>query len=146
MKRFLTRCAGWGVFLLFTGGMMAADALAVGNAPRSRANAESDLALWHSGHVRQDNGWVKFDELAKRSAKDDRLAEYRQRREESAETLEGRLELARWCSRHQLHDQARAHLTEVLRLDPNHAEARRRLGHRRVGDVWMSREEIEQFR
>ncbi|MFH1921363.1 MAG: polymorphic toxin-type HINT domain-containing protein [Planctomycetota bacterium] len=146
MKRFLTRCAGWGVFLLFTGGMMAADALAVGNAPRSRANAESDLALWHSGHVRQDNRWVKFDELAKRSAKDERLAEYRQRREESAETLEGRLELARWCSHHQLHDQARAHLTEVLRLDPNHAEARRRLGHRRVGDVWMSREEIEQFR
>lgn len=103
-------------------------------------------ALWHSGHVRDDNRWLKFDELAGRSAEDECLAEYRRLRGETAETADGRLELARWCSRHQLHDQARAHLTEVLRLDPNHAEARRLLGHRWVGGVWLSPEEVEQFR
>jgi len=104
------------------------------------------LARWHSGYVREDNRWVKFDAQAKRSPDDASLAEYRRLRRESEETVEGRLQLAGWCSTHKLPDQARAHLTEVLRMDPNHAEARRRLGHRRVGGVWLSREEIEQFR
>jgi len=104
------------------------------------------LARWHSGYVREDARWVKFDAQAKRSTDDATLAEYRRLRRESEETVEGRLQLAGWCSTHKLPDQARAHLTEVLRMDPNHAEARRRLGHRRVGGVWLSREEIEQFR
>ena len=104
------------------------------------------LARWHSGYVREDDRWVKFDAPAKRSPEDAPLAEYRRLRRESEQTVEGQLQLAAWCSTHKLPDQARAHLTEVLRMDPNHAEARRRLGHRRVGGVWLSREEIEQFR
>jgi hypothetical protein len=103
-------------------------------------------ALWHSGYVREDNRWMKFDESPDCSPDDDLLAEYRQRRQEAEETVEGQLALARWCARHRLHDQARAHWTEALRMDPNHAEARRALGHRRVGNVWLSPEEIEQFR
>jgi hypothetical protein len=103
-------------------------------------------ALWHTGHVREDNRWLKFDEVAERSPRDKILAEYRQRRQEGEGTVEGQLALARWCAKHRLHDQARAHWTEALRMDPNHAEARRALGHRRVGDVWLSPDEIEQFR
>ncbi|HUT95713.1 MAG TPA: polymorphic toxin-type HINT domain-containing protein [Thermoguttaceae bacterium] len=103
-------------------------------------------ARWHSGYVQEDDRWVKFDASAKRSPEDASLAEYRRLRRESEKTVEGQLQLAGWCSTHKLPDQARAHLTEALRMDPNHAEARRRLGHRRVEGVWLSPEEIEQFR
>ena len=103
-------------------------------------------ALWHTGHVREDNRWVKFDEVPNRSPRDEILNQYRLRRQQADQTVEGQLTLAGWCTRHRLRDQARAHLTEVLRIDPNHAEARRRLGHRRLGNAWLSPEEIEQFR
>jgi hypothetical protein len=101
-------------------------------------------AMWHSGHVQHQNKWVKFDELPDLLAEDRRLVGYRRLREKSPETVAGQLELARWCARNKLAEQARAHLTRVLELDPEQAEARRLLGYRKVEGVWLSQQEIRE--
>ncbi len=101
-------------------------------------------ALWQSGHVRHQNQWVRFDELPDLLAEDSRMAEYRHRREEAPQTLEGQLALAQWCAKRKLDEQARAHLTAVLEIDPEHSQARHLLGYRRVDGTWLSTEEVQQ--
>jgi hypothetical protein len=99
-----------------------------------------EAAYWLSGFVydakRKD--WLRWDEVQQLAAKDDRLAAYRQTREKYPETMDGQIRLARWCSKHKLEDQARAHLTRVLEFDPNHAEARQQLGFRSVNGTWVN--------
>jgi hypothetical protein len=101
-------------------------------------------ALWQTGHVRHQNKWLPFDELPELLADDHRLAEYRRRREETPDTVDGQFSLAQWCAKHNLAERARAHLTAVLEIDPNHAEARRLLGYRQVDGVWLSDHEIRE--
>jgi len=98
---------------------------------------------WHSGYVREHNRWVKFDEVPDATIEDGRLEAYRRIRDKYAATVEGQMELADWCARRKLADQQRAHLTKVLEIDPEHAEARRLLGHRLVSGTWMTEEEID---
>jgi len=101
-----------------------------------------NAARWHSGYVEQNNKWVRYDQLPNIVADDTRYAAYRIARERAAETVEDQLALADWCSRRKLADQERVHLTRVLDLQPNHAEARRRLGFRRTDGAWLSAQEI----
>ncbi len=54
------------------------------------------------------------------------------------------MELARWCGKKKLFDQQRAHLTRVIELDPDHAEARAELGFKRIEGAWRGREEQQQ--
>ncbi len=56
--------------------------------------------------------------------------------------LDGHLQLAAWCADRGLDQQAKAHLLRVVSFDPNHAIARARLGHKRVGGVWLTAEEL----
>jgi hypothetical protein len=99
-------------------------------------------ALWHTGHVRQNNRWVKFDEVPKLATEDERLTAYRRARQEYPKTLEGRLALAEWCARKKLLDQQRAHLTEALEINPEHPQARHLSGYRKVNGVWLSADEL----
>jgi hypothetical protein len=101
-------------------------------------------ALWQSGYVRHGKRWLKYDELPQLLADDQRLGAYEQKRDSSPDTVDGQLTLARWCTKHQLSDQARAHLTRALELNPEHAAARQLAGYRRMGGVWVSGQEIAQ--
>lgn len=101
-------------------------------------------ALWHSGRVGVRDGWVKYDELPKLAAEDERLTAYRHVRQKYPKTLQGRLALAEWCAKQKLVDQQRAHLTEVLEINPDHQQARRLLGYRLVDGAWLSQQEISQ--
>ena len=101
-------------------------------------------ALWHSGHVRLHNTWVRFDQSAGQTARDRRSVAYRIRRAKCPDTVQGHLALAKWCVGQKLADQARAHLTRVIELAPDHVEARGLLGFRRVDGQWLSGEEIAQ--
>jgi hypothetical protein len=99
-------------------------------------------ARWHSGYVRANNCWVKFDEVHASAPQDERLAVYRRLREKYRETVEDQLALAAWCKKAGLQDQWRAHLGNVLALNPDHAEARGLLGYQRVDGVWLTPQEI----
>lgn len=105
------------------------------------ASPDNAAARWHAGQVQAGKEWLTPDEVAVQAVADGRLAEYRKVRDDYPETVEGQLELAGWCARKGLQDQARAHLTKVLELEPNHAGARRELGFRWVEGVWLSEEE-----
>ena len=100
-------------------------------------------ARWQSGFVKVDHHWTKVDEVPPPAAKSP-LATYRQIRDGYPRNLGGQLELARWCAKKKLIDQQRAHLTRVLELDPDHAEARAELGFKQIDGVWRSREDQEQ--
>ena len=54
--------------------------------------------------------------------------EYRQRLASLADTPAAHWEMAEWCRGQQLKDLREAHLQHVLRLDPEHADARHALG------------------
>ena len=101
-------------------------------------------ARWHQGYVREHKRWVRHDALPQMKPDYRLLAAYQTRRERTADTVAGQLDLAKWCKTRGLADQARAHLTRVLELNPNQTEARELLGHRHVGDRWISRREIEE--
>ena len=96
-------------------------------------------ARWQSGFVfdAKRKQWLRWDQAQQRAAGDDLLAEYRQTREKSSDTSDGQLALARWCSKHKLDDQAKAHLTRVLEIDPDQAEARKLLGFRLEKGTWV---------
>lgn len=88
------------------------------------------------GELRIDRGQVK--RVVRLSAA---AQEHERLRLTSPDTVEGHWQLAQWCAARKLDAEYRFHLQRIIQLDPEHAEARRRLGYRRVGDQWMTREE-----
>lgn len=54
----------------------------------------------------------------------------------------GMLRLADFCRDHQLLNKERELLERVVALEPDHADARRRLGYVREGKVWVDRDEL----
>jgi HEAT repeat protein len=59
-------------------------------------------------------------------------------REYFEETATDFYELALWCDANQLEEERDEHLNDALRLDANHAEARKRLGFTRRGRDWVA--------
>src|SRR5690606_23890322 len=70
------------------------------------------------------------------------LKEYRSRRGASGETVADLLALADWCREHEMADAERAHLEQVLQQQPDHPQARERLGHIRLEGLWITPEAI----
>lgn len=113
--------------------------------------AERDRVLqaarWHQGLVQLHTGaWVppeqfRFDNKSKRL-----WSEYRQLRDGARDSASVHLSIANWCAEREMPEQERAHLWRVVTLDPDHAEARRRLGHVRVDGAWYTADEAEQVR
>lgn len=103
-----------------------------------------EAAYWQSGFVYdvKRKEWLLLNEIQQLAAKDDRLAAYREIRGKYPETERGQTELARWCTKQKLEDQARAHWTKVLSLAADQPEARHQLGFQRVNGTWLSQQEI----
>lgn len=61
-------------------------------------------------------------------------------------TVEGQMEMVRWCQANKLRVQKTKHLRAVIGLDPDHEEARRLLGYtrHRLTGKWVLREEYYQ--
>ena len=104
----------------------------------SGSQPSSDLAGWISGMLKTDEGWKSIDELA--AGKLDE--EYLKTRMENAGNPNMHLALARWCVRHQMLDQARAHYFAVLATDANNREARKFLGHVQIGVNWIDKDAL----
>ena len=102
-------------------------------------------ALWHQGYIRDGKlGWKKYEEVLQSPKAAQQLAAYERQRAKTADTIEGQLRLADWCAEHKLADQERAHLTRIVDLNPDHVQARERLGFVRQNDGWVSDDEIAQ--
>jgi len=107
-----------------------------------RLDPKNEAARWHSGQVKFKGEWVKVEDVPKLRAEDARFSDYERRRMAATDTVADQLELATWCRKRKLADQERAHLTRVIELEPNHSEARTRLGFRRIDGRWVSAAEI----
>jgi hypothetical protein len=101
-------------------------------------------AKWHQGLVQLQDRWIKAEDLPGELQAEAKISDYRRIRERYPLTAAGQMGLANWCKDRGLRDRERAHLTKVVELEPDHAEARRRLGFRRVGLDWLSEDEIRQ--
>ena len=71
------------------------------------------------------------------------LEEYRKLRDASEPTVSSQLELTKYCSRHGLKEQAVAHWSAIIELDPDHSEARKQLGYELADGRWLSKREFE---
>lgn len=104
-------------------------------------SAEAPAAYWHAGRVSGSAGeWLDY-----RDVPPERLAaleEYRSRRDVAGETVADLLALADWCHERDMADTERAHLHQVLEQDPDHPQARERLGHIRLQGLWITPEQI----
>jgi tetratricopeptide (TPR) repeat protein len=102
-------------------------------------------AMWQSGHVELNNRWMKIDDVPQFARQSNDLGAYEKQRDKAADTLEGQLNIARWCLNRGLPDQARAHYNQVLQFDADNAEARADLGYRRVGNTWVAKPELDEM-
>jgi len=62
---------------------------------------------------------------------------YEKERAKYPDTAEGRYRLAQWCHKHRLRDRELQNLRRVIKLDPNHEDARLALGHVKVRGTWL---------
>jgi len=98
------------------------------------------------GLIHDQGRWVSPEEVAGRDRDDPHLsallAAYAERRSNAKGDVQGQRDLARWADRSGLKAEAVAHFTAVTRLEPDDAEARRRLGYRRQGGRWVTASEV----
>jgi hypothetical protein len=106
------------------------------------ADPSHALARGLMGLVEYNGKWKRPEAVARDlktdMARADLLAEYNGRRVKAAVTVAAQHKLALWCEEKGLKDEARAHLATVVRLDPNHADAWKRLGYKKVGNNWTT--------
>lgn len=69
------------------------------------------------------------------------VEEYESRARRVHDTVEARWELAEWCRVNRLTAQRQEQLELLVELEPDHADARRILGHERHNGRWLTREE-----
>lgn len=72
--------------------------------------------------------------------------EYKTLARTSPNTVEAHWKLYEWCRDHKLRELAEQHLTRILELDPNHADARRVLGFKKHAGDWMTQDQIMKSR
>ncbi len=90
------------------------------------------------GLVLHDGRWQRPEVLADKAKADPALAEYQLKRVKAAYTADGQWAMGVWAEEHGLKDQARAHLTAVIRLDPTREAAWKRLGYKKHEGRWIT--------
>ena len=142
---------------MLRGGLPLALALLAALAPRARGDV---FELKEGGRVagevieRRDDG--SFDvrtadgalvslhikDVQRQVLQNDAALEYQRRSRTAPDTAEAHRALAAWCREQGLSTEAEHHLRRVAELDPADEDARRSLGFQRVGNRWLSRDEV----
>jgi len=91
-------------------------------------------AYWHRGYVKNGDAWVK----AAAFQPSDALKNYFIRRDQTGDSLGQHLATANWCQTQGLESQERVHLMRVLAFNPDHVDARARLGFEPTAAGWVS--------
>ena len=96
---------------------------------RQALSLQKDLAAahWQLGQMNVKGRWLDIDAAAS-AAEDTNLAAYRELRADFGDDPEAHLVLARWCQKHQLPAEARAHAMRLLELKPDNPDTVKLLG------------------
>ncbi len=90
------------------------------------------------GLVSHEGRWRRPEAIADQARVDPILAEYELKRQKAAYTADAQWALGLWAGEHGLPEQAKAHLTAVIRLDPSREAAWKKLGYRRYEGRWRT--------
>ncbi len=94
------------------------------------------------GMVRVDGRWRSPGGVQPTDEHKELQTRYLAHRNATPSTASAQWKLATWCDKNGLKPQAEAHATAAIRLDPNHAEARKRLGYRNARGRWLTDAQI----
>lgn len=110
------------------------------------ADPDNASAHWHSGEVRSGDRWVTIADCAATRARDDRIVQYRQKREHAGNTAAAEIGIARWCESKGLTDEERVHLVLALQAGPTKRQPHeiiRKLGLVNYFGTWMPAQQAE---
>ncbi len=103
------------------------------------------LARGLMGMVAYKGRWDRPEDVGKAIEQDpahrELIGEYLDRRAKTPLKADAQARLAAWCEEKGLKEQATAHYSEVVRLDPHREAAWRHLGYRKQGSRWIKPEE-----
>lgn len=85
---------------------------------------------------------IAKDALQRIVQQDEAAVEYRRKSRTMPDTAEAHRELAAWCRERKMLREADHHLARVAELDPHDEAARRSLGYQRVGNRWLTSDEV----
>ena len=106
------------------------------------ADADCAPARWQSGQVMFDGKWRTPAEVARHVETDRRWKEYETLRAEAGQIPADHFVLAQWCMRNELSAEERYHWANVLLANPEHAQARQRLGMQTYQGGLFSKEQV----
>lgn len=89
---------------------------------------------------------IAAKEMRNRRRAKDTEVEYEKRKAVAADTVEAQWELAEWCRQSRMSSNRKTHLERIVKLDPDHKEARKGLGYHRVNGKWMTQKDIQASR
>jgi hypothetical protein len=109
---------------------------------------DSSVARWQAGFICDGSSWRSFDESPSTSSGSEILKDYQTHRRVALRTADSQVQVADWCQRKGLADQERAHLFAALELasDAQKPPLLSRLGYLPMGNRWVSRADLEQWR
>ncbi len=97
------------------------------------------------GQVQHQGRWQRPEAVADSLRTDPEWIAKRQvyetKRQKAPVEVDAQWKLAKWCLQEGLDREARAHLNAVVKLDPEHEPARKKLGQKRFDGRWMSPEQ-----
>lgn len=106
------------------------------------ADPKNAMARGLMGMVAYNGRWLRPEAVAEKTKADaDRvanLAEYEARRLRAPYKADAQYELGVWADEHGLKEQAKAHLTAVIRLDPKRDGVWRKLGYKKHDGRWVT--------
>ena len=110
------------------------------------ADPDFELARWHLGQVFFRGYWRSLATIETIVSHDPRWKEYKQLREDSEDSVEDHIRLARWCSHERLEIEEQWHWRQVLRAVPDHPLALRSLGLKAYRGGYFTHSEIAEFK
>jgi Pretoxin HINT domain len=102
------------------------------------ADPKNLMARGLMGLVSRDGRFQRPEAVEAKATADATLAEYEAKRQKAAYTADAQWSLGVWAAEHGLTEQAKAHLTAVIRLDPSRESAWKRLGYRKIDGRWKT--------
>lgn len=103
-------------------------------------------ARWARGEMQVDGEWQSVSAIQAQASNSQQIEHYEQQRQAIFEDTANHLQVAKWCQRRGLIDEARYHWLQVMSIDPNHREALEALGQEWVNGQLLSKSEAEQQR
>lgn len=88
------------------------------------------------GYIKYKGKWIKQEDKSK--------VDYEEKLTQlTEEDVKGHYKLGEWCKRKGLLDEAKTQFERVIKLDPDHTKARKKLGYIKYKDQWVTKEEKE---